>query len=110
MGENTEREIPLYKAVVSLMWCCSHDRKESERISIYDSVCGQMWACNHMLLLFFPLYIMFVLFVNHLEMQYLKQQVRSRFLPSYLVVRRCLIENVLTRHLLIYVFSRIYTN
>lgn len=67
VGENAEHEIPLYKAVVSLMWCCSHDRKEeSERISIYDDVWGQMWACNHMLLLFSPLYIMFALSVNHL--------------------------------------------
>lgn len=39
VGENTEREMWLHKAVVSLMWCRSHDRKaESERMSIYDCV------------------------------------------------------------------------
>lgn len=60
--ENTEHEIQLYKAGVSLMWCWSHDRREeSERISIYDSVCGQMWSCTHMLLLFIRMYIMFAL-------------------------------------------------
>lgn len=60
--ENTEHEIQLYKAGVSLMWCWSHDRREeSERISIYDSVCGQMWSCTHMLLLFIHMYIMFAL-------------------------------------------------
>ncbi len=96
MGENTEREISLYKAVVSLMCCCSRDgEKQSERISISDRMRGQMWVRNHMLLLFFPLYIMFVLFVNHLQMQNLKLQVLSHFLsPSYLVISGLLIENI----------------
>lgn len=79
--ENTEHEIQLYKAGVSLMWCWSHDRREeSERISIYDSVCGQMWSCTHMLLLFICIYIMFALmkmsnaFVNAVFCFFLKKR------------------------------------
>lgn len=80
--ENTEHEIQLYKAGVSLMWCWSHDRREeSERISIYDSVCGQMWSCTHMLLLFIRMYIMFALmkmsnaFVNAVFCCFFKKKV-----------------------------------
>lgn len=80
--ENTEHEIQLYKAGVSLMWCWSHDRREeSERISIYDSVCGQMWSCTHMLLLFIRMYIMFALmkmsnaFVNAVFCVFFKKKV-----------------------------------
>lgn len=84
--ENTECEISLYKAVVSLMWRWSRDRREeSERISVCDGVCGQMWSCNRTLLLFSPLYIMFVL------LKACKSLVNAIFystgcLPAYLVI------------------------
>lgn len=93
--ENTEHEIQLYKAGVSLMWCWSHDRREeSERISIYDSVCGQMWSCTHMLLLFICMYIMFALmkmsnaFVNAVFCFFFKKKGILVILPAISAVEK----------------------